>query len=495
MRLFETILLGLLVIAVGARLVRGTWVGGQVLGGGLVLALVAHLLVEGVRLPMTAGYLAALVSIAGLFRRPRPAPTHSRLRAAAGWLGGIVTLALAVAPPWLLPVFELPKPTGPHPVGGTVFSLRDESRREVFGPDSGVATREVVVRVWYPAAGDGTGELMPYAAPIEVASPVIPFLPVPLTRQYQYVKTHTVLDAPIAAEGAPFPVLIFSHGYTGYNAQNTPQMEDLASRGYVVFSIAHTGDAAAAVHPDGRVVPLDPGLATMMRSMVGNQDSVMKVTTAKVEAMAKATTPEDRKTAFLAFTATNPPRIVRSVPVWAADTRYLMDQLAHPDGPAGQSRFVGRLDTSRIGVFGMSFGGSNAGMVCWTDSRCKAGINIDGQQFGGLIDDSLTTPFMIIGSEAAFPVHLPIYDRLVGPAYLLKFAGIQHIGLTDLPLLAPFLFRKLGVTGTMPVDRSEQLMTDYVGAFFDTYLKRQPSRLLAPNATAPSDVLFQAKNR
>jgi predicted dienelactone hydrolase len=494
MRNFETVLLGLLVIAMGARLLRGTWVGGRLLGGGIALALVGHLLVEGVRLPMAAGYLVALVSLAGLLRDPRPVPARSRLRAAAGWLGGLVAVALAVLPPWIFPVFELPTPTGPHSVGGTVFSLVDESRREIFGPDSGTA-RSVVVRAWYPSAVGSAGPTMPYADPREVASPILPLIPVPLARQYRYVKTHTIHDAPLGNDGGPFPVLIFSHGYTGYTAQNTPQMEDLASRGYAVFSIGHANDASAIIHPDGRVVRLDPGLVAMMKGMVGNQDSVIKVTQGKVEAMAKATTPDERKAAFLAFTETNPPRIEQSVPVWAADTRFLIDQLARPDGPAGQSRFAGKLDTTRIGVFGMSFGGSNAGMVCWTDPRCKAGINIDGQQFGGLIHDSLTTPFMVIGSEAAFPVHLPIYDRLTGPAYLLKLVGTQHIGLTDLPYLAPFLFRKLGITGTMRVERSEQLMTDYVGAFFDTYLKGQPSPLLAEGSTAPPDVLFQAKNR
>ena len=76
-----------------------------------------------------------------------------------------------------------------------------------------------------------------------------------LSRQATLVKTHAILDAP-PAEGQA-PVLIFSHGYTGYIAQNTPQVEELASRGYVVASIGHTGEAAAVPFPDGRIIPID----------------------------------------------------------------------------------------------------------------------------------------------------------------------------------------------------------------------------------------------
>lgn len=492
MRNLELVLISLLIAAVLLRVATGGWVGGRLLGGAIAASIAAHLLLEGVRLPMVPAYAAALVSIAGLFGPARSAVTRSRWRVVLASIGGLAAAALVIVPPWLYPIFTLPAPSGPHPIGGTAFSLVDESRREPFGPDS-TAPRSVVVRVWYPAAPNSTGRMVPYADPRELSSPIMPLIPPPLARQYRYVKTHTIYDAEIAS--GPFPVLIFSHGYTGYSAQNTPQVEDLASRGYVVFSIGHSYDATAVVHPDGRVAALDPGLIASMRGMVKNQDSVVAAMGAKMERITRAATPQDRQVAFLAFAKDNPARIVQSVPVWAADTKFLMDQFRRADGPGGMGRFVGKLDTTSIGVFGMSFGGSNAGVVCLTDRRCKAGINIDGQQFGDLINDSLTVPFMIMGSEAAFVVHRPIFDRLRGPAYLLKLAGTQHIGLTDLPYFAPVLLRRLGVTGTMPVQRSEELMTNYVGAFFDTYLKGQPSPLLLQDSTVPADLTLEAKNR
>jgi predicted dienelactone hydrolase len=477
------VLIGLVGWMVQARWSRSR---GFLLVLGLVVA--GHLAVEGPRLPLAVTYLAAVLLVARGLRAARPieAPDGrgSFLGAAARWVVGLVAIPLVLVPPVLLPVFRLPKPTGPFAVGGTTFAVVDSSRRDELAPDSPSGVRAFPVRVWYPAPAGTTGPLARYATTVELASPLLKVLHPALVHQYRYVRTHTVADAPVATAPAPFPVLVFSHGYTGYSAQNTPQMEELASRGYVVFSIAHAHDASAAVFPDGRVIPLDPGIVKAMAGAT-NRDSVMTSLQPKLTALARAGTPADRQARFRDFAQTTAPRIVKSYPVWAADTRFLLDYLGRLSAKDPIARFAGKLDLDRIGIFGMSFGGSNAGEVCRADRRCKAGINIDGQQFGPLIDDSLMVPFMIIASETAMPLHLAILDRMRGPGYLLQLKGTQHIGLTDLPYLAPFVFSRLGVTGTMPVERSEQVMSDYVAAFFDTYLRNQPSALLTNRQPAP----------
>jgi Platelet-activating factor acetylhydrolase, isoform II len=53
------------------------------------------------------------------------------------------------------------------------------------------------------------------------------------------------------AEGAPFPVLVFSHGMVGLRLQNSSMLQDLASWGYVVVALDHTDAAAVTVFPDG----------------------------------------------------------------------------------------------------------------------------------------------------------------------------------------------------------------------------------------------------
>ncbi len=149
---------------------------------------------------------------------------------------------------WLWPAFTLPAPTGPHRIGTTWRVVTDSTRKERFAdvPD---AVRELPVKLWYPAAGDATGPPGAYAAPESMTT----LLPLALNQRLRRVKTHAIADAPMAGPRAP--VLVFSHGYGGYAEQNTVQMEELASRGYVVASIAHPGEAAWAPLPGGRGMP------------------------------------------------------------------------------------------------------------------------------------------------------------------------------------------------------------------------------------------------
>ena len=53
-------------------------------------------------------------------------------------------------------------------------------------------------------------------------------------------------------------MLIFSHGWGGFRAQNTYQMQELASHGYVVVGMEHTYGAVVTVFPDGQVAPNNP---------------------------------------------------------------------------------------------------------------------------------------------------------------------------------------------------------------------------------------------
>jgi predicted dienelactone hydrolase len=70
--------------------------------------------------------------------------------------------------------------------------------------------------------------------------------------------THGYVGAPVRAGGSRFPVVIFNHGYLLYPWQNTALMEELASHGYVVFSLSHPRDSASYRTLDGTLVEADP---------------------------------------------------------------------------------------------------------------------------------------------------------------------------------------------------------------------------------------------
>ena len=482
-----------IVLVVGAVLMVLAWATRRRLPAFVPLALAAvaivHLLLEGHRVVMWPLYLGIAISVLGVaFRDQRPGPPRR-----FGWRSVVrglvaVLLLLFVLLPALWPVMRLPAPTGPYRVGTSWLVVTDSSRAERFGPAG--AVREVPVKVWYPA-DSASGPPAPYADPREMTGGMMPVL---LFGQARYIKTHSYSNVPVAAGEERFPVLIFSHGFGAYAAQNTPQMEELASQGYVVFSIAHPGEASWAPFPDGRGVPFDSGLQKQLASMVGDKSAIAKIE-ALMARIADAKTPETRRESLRAFLEFSPePLRSESVAEWAADTRALVDRLEVINAGSVGSPLRGRLDLDRLGVFGMSYGGATAGEFCSVDPRCKAAVNMDGGQYGRLIDGSIAVPFLILAAEPNHSIHVPVLDLATGPTYLATVPATTHIGLTDMTLMAPILFRYAGVTGRLSPDRREAIMTAYLLGFFDQYLRGKPSPLLAEGSDAFPEVTLIRRN-
>ena len=115
-----------------------------------------------------------------------------------------------------------------------------------------------------------------------------------LVQHLRLVASHSYPNAPVARARPRYPVLIFSHGYASSPWQNTVQMEELASHGFIVFSIGHTYESVAIRFPDGRIAPLN---RARMKSVTGDRSKLKELAT-------------------------------QSLGVWVADTRYVADELA-----------------------------------------------------------------------------------------------------------------------------------------------------------------------
>lgn len=68
------------------------------------------------------------------------------------------------------------------------------------------------------------------------------------------VHTKSYQDVSLSTAQSSYPVRVFSHGWTGYHAHNTCQMEELASHGYIIFAPEHTYGALVTVLPDDDVI-------------------------------------------------------------------------------------------------------------------------------------------------------------------------------------------------------------------------------------------------
>jgi predicted dienelactone hydrolase len=306
----------------------------------------------------------------------------------------------------------------------------------------------------------------------------------------KHVRTNSYEDAPLLPGAQRLPVILYSHGYTSFLSQNTALMEDLASHGYVVFSLQHTYDSSTTVFPNGDIAPADPEL---FKAAPGPEEPEPRP---QVQALIGKTL-DERLEGYLRMREAalrGSGRLLRSGPVWLADRTFLHDQLQKGAVPPAVREIVAASALDRVGEMGMSFGGATAGTICLTDPRCAAGINLDGGDFpfqGFAVD--MPVPFLMFHSDLA-NVYRGVGAKPQGrlhsfnefsyesfPAagthanvYRTQLRGAQHLGLSD---FSRFVRRPLRdpLFGTTPSKVLIGAQNDVVRGFFDRHLRGQPN--------------------
>lgn len=142
--------------------------------------------------------------------------------------------AIARAPS--IPAADAPElaALGPHPVGVRDLTLVDPARAGL----TGVADRSLALLVWYPAARSAAPRTYRRELPRAGRPPVM-------------TTTEAIATSDAVPAGGRFPLVIVSHGFGGWPAGMSYLTENLASKGYVVVSIAHRDDWQEAA---GRLV-------------------------------------------------------------------------------------------------------------------------------------------------------------------------------------------------------------------------------------------------
>ncbi len=165
-------------------------------------------------------------------------------------VGGFIVLTIIAALghrviiPKLIPLSDLPTPSGIYDVGTRIFEWTDDSRDEWFTEEKD-DKRRIVVQVWYPSK-DTNSVPIPYLVSADKWLPALSgILEIPqfLFNHLRNIGTHSVLDASVNQQIEGAPLVLFSHGIWGMRFQNTAQFEALASRGYIVASLDHAYDA------------------------------------------------------------------------------------------------------------------------------------------------------------------------------------------------------------------------------------------------------------
>jgi hypothetical protein len=259
----------------------------------------------------------------------------------------------------------------------------------------------------------------------------------PLPRDvFVRIKTHAVENAAVSSEKTIFPVLLFSPGFGAMATEYTAILEDIASHGYVVVAINPTGFAPVTVFENGRTV----------------YAPVWDISLDDVE---------------------------KGYQVWVQDFLFVLNEVSR-ENKDPQSPLFERLDMTRVGAFGHSFGGAASAGACYFDSRIGAGLNLDGAPHGKRSTWKFPQPFMLVrsGKRAYRDSAAEDFLKDLAIGYRVVIKGSTHHAFTDEAMLPLPEGRRQTLVGTAPGPRMVRMTSLLVCAFFDVYLQKRPSTLL-----------------
>lgn len=425
----------------------------------LILILSLHLIFNGYRLQMIPAYIIWLTALVTAFLKTNQKP--SIIIRIFKYIGLFIILILAIALPSLFPVFDLPQSTGQYKVGTTDIHLILD-RDEIITTNSDTDKRNLMIKVWYPSNAI-KGEQDPYVDQGGRHGFAQKYgLPNSAFNYLDKIDTNVYRDVNIANE--KFPVLIFSHGYNSKANSYYALLSEIVSQGYIIFAVNHTYESTGTTFPDGTEVYFDYNFA----------QSIEKDTWHEMEPVIGALKSD------LSFEERHP--IVKKglstyfvkgmVERWAEDISDVVSELEKWNE---NEIFKGNLDLSNVGVFGHSRGGGAAGESLLIDKRIKAGANVDGVQWGKIVDTVFQKPFLFISAD--WPEeHLDLNQH----AYVNKSNSYfydstilksAHCNFMDIPYMIPV--KALSQAGDIDPNLAIEITSKVVTAFFDKHLKNK----------------------
>ncbi len=377
-------------------------------------------------------YIFVLISTYVIIRRPKKRLLLSIIMT--------VLLLSSLVSALLFPYYDIPKPTGDYLIGTKVYEVEDASRTEKY--DSTGDKRKFRLQVWYPAdSKDGLKRVPWLYDGKEIARGLSKDsgLPYFLLDKLSLVRSNSYEDALISAKGEKYPVIILSHGWRGVRNLHQDFTEELASRGYIVFSIDHTYGSAATVFENGRVALIN------------------------YEALPSGS-PEYMKKAN---------QLVNTYADDVSKTIDFVNELNEND-----STFKSKLDLNQIGLVGHSTGGGADIRVALRDKRVKAVIGLDPWVEPikkENISIGLTVPSLILRSKQ-WEVG-PNNDNLgllvnnsENKPIVYQIEGTTHYDFSMVYMYSSAV-KKLGFSGSIDSVHLTSILKESLTSFFDQTLK------------------------
>jgi len=342
---------------------------------------------------------------------------------------GALVLVVALALVLMNAVVEIPKPSGPHPVGFRSVATVDPSRTLTVRGQT--LPRVVTLDTWYPAAQVNGLVAEPYQDK-QLGQ---------LLAKYQHFPevgsgkpSHSYIGAPVLP--GKHPVILFNHGYGSYTKQNFSNMQELASQGYLVISLGHPTESLLSKDAQGRALefnPDSPAYVELLRAQENPKALLEKLSAV----LARQRGAVDLTTHLRASQelATVPPfsGLRGMLQDWVQDTRWVIQHLGE----------MPEADATRIVLMGHSFGGVTSMEVAKEPPPGVVGVvDLDGPwvTYGEDVRPLrvpllalLSTQNRVQGQDIGMHGTLDaVLKEGVQPAHVIEIAGTAHLNFTDL---------------------------------------------------------------
>lgn len=328
-----------------------------------------------------------------------------------------------------------PEPTGNFAVGTEVFLFTKVSKVD------SINDRYINTQLWYPAELKSQD---PYANYIQDSLLSNAFkgesylnIEDSVLSTWDSIQTYAYLNSKVTNSTNKYPLIILSHGFGMSKTNYSVLAIELASHGYIVAGIDHTG-SGLTILPNGAPIGLIP-------NSNGPDGKVLE---------------------------------------FCQDAIFVMNEILTLE------KFKDVIDPNLAGMLGHSLGGAAALNIGHLDDRFKATINLDGFLFGEAMQLGVKTPFLSIlqrpiFAEGSIPDSLKnerrsewkdITDKSSVESLVVNIEGLMHLDFSDLPFIIPDSLRiKNG--GTLSAEKGHQIISKLSKSFFDYRLKNTSVRL------------------
>ncbi|MEJ7822652.1 MAG: hypothetical protein WKF85_10050 [Chitinophagaceae bacterium] len=395
----------------------------------VAFAALLQIFIEGIRWQMFPAFILAMLFMLSFFFK-------SNVLRKIFFSSAILLFVIAAILPAFFPVFKFKKPARRFEIGTVTYHSIDTSRKEIFS-DKGNRKREMMMQIWYPAKKNIQDKFAPYIEDAETFTPALAELfgyPKFFLAHLKYVKTNAISNAEISNAEEKFSVLIYHTGINGCRQLNTFQIQELVSQGYIVAGIDNPGAVALVQFPDGTFIkglPIEK-IQALTHQSIEDLNEIPKLNGIEMKDGV--------------------------IPFFAEDISFVINCLEKINENDSKKILTHHIDTTKIGVFGVSLGGIVVAAAASKDNRIKACLIMESAMPKDVMLNGLKIPTMIMTrdvetmrlerkrsggwTEKDIQQHQysmkNIFDRLPSEGYFIQIPKMFHVDFTDLPLWFPY---------------------------------------------------------